>query len=158
VRKLVVGNGIDPKTHVGPSVSKKQEECVLNHIQIGKGAGVEIAAQRNLPSDLACKNRFFVPPTIFKSVTCAMEICARRGFWISSYSHAVRDEEAVPTTNELKYGLVSYVYTRGHEKAQRISRKIDAVVVFLNNKYRLPLVMRKVSGYRGEHCIETLRE
>jgi acyl-CoA reductase-like NAD-dependent aldehyde dehydrogenase len=45
VRKPVVGNGMDP------SASKKQEERVLNYIQIGKGAGAEIATQGNLPSD-----------------------------------------------------------------------------------------------------------
>lgn len=27
VRKLVVGNGMDPKTHVGPSVSKKRKSA-----------------------------------------------------------------------------------------------------------------------------------
>lgn len=46
----------------------------MNFIQIGKGAGAEIAVQGNLPSDPACKNGFFVPPTIFKNVTCDMKI------------------------------------------------------------------------------------
>lgn len=38
VRKLVVGSSMDPRTHVGPCVSRKQQERVLNYIEIGKNA------------------------------------------------------------------------------------------------------------------------
>ena len=71
-------------------------------------------------------------------------------------------EEVVSITNESRYGLVSYVYTRDHEKPLNMSRKIDADVVFLNNNYwlflRTPFDGPKESGYGREHCIETLRE
>lgn len=74
VRKLVVGSSMDPRTHVGPCVSKKQQERVLNYIEIGKNAGAQIAAQGHLPSDPACKNGFFVQPTAFKNITRDMRI------------------------------------------------------------------------------------
>jgi acyl-CoA reductase-like NAD-dependent aldehyde dehydrogenase len=163
VHKLIVGNGMDPKTHVGPCVSKKQQERVLNYIEIGKDAGAEIAAQGNLPSDPACKNGFFVPPTVFKNVTRDMRIVQEEMFGpVVTVTPFDTEEEAISITNESKYGLVAYVYTRDHERALRISRKIDAGVVFLNNNYRLflgtPFGGAKESGHGREHCIETLRE
>lgn len=65
--------------------------------------------------------------------------------------------------NESKYGFVSLVYTRDQEKDLRMSRKIEACVVFLNNNYyRLLLDTTfggaKEIGYGREYCIETLRE
>ena len=53
VRKPMVGSGMDSKMYVGPCVSKKQQERVLDYIQIGKNAGAEISAQRNLSSGSA---------------------------------------------------------------------------------------------------------
>jgi acyl-CoA reductase-like NAD-dependent aldehyde dehydrogenase len=146
VRKLVVGNGMDPK---------KQEERVLNYIQIGKGAGAEVAGQGSYP--------LIHPPTIFKNVTCNMKIVREEIFGsVVTVTPFETKEEAVSITNESKYGLVGYVHTRDHEKALRMSRKIDAGVVFLNNNYRLflgtPFGGAKEGGYGREHCIETLHE
>lgn len=163
VHKPVVGNGMDPKTHVGPSVSKKQEERVLDYTQIGKGVGAEIAAQGNLPSDPACKNGFFVPPTISKDVTCGMKIVQAENFGsVVTVTPFETKEEGVSITNESKYNLMSYVYTQDYEKAQRMNHNINAGVVFLNNNYQLfirtPFGGPKESVYGREHCIETLGE
>ena len=161
--KLVVVDGMDSKTHIGLRVSKKQQEHVMKYIQIGKDAGAKIAAQGSLPSDPACKDGFFVPPTVFKNVTRDIMIIQEEMFGpVVTVTPFETEEEAVSITNEPKYGLVSYVYIRDHEKALRMSRKIDAGVVFLNNNYRrfrgTPFGGAKESGYAREHCIETLRE
>lgn len=64
VRKLVVGNGMAKQTHVGPSVSKAQQQRVLNYIEIGEAEGAKIEAQASLPSDPTCKNGYFVPVSV----------------------------------------------------------------------------------------------
>ena len=126
VHKLVVSNGMDPKMYVGPYVSKKQQERVLDYIQIGN-VGAEICAQGNHPSDPAYKNGFFVPPTIFKNATRDMKIVQGEMFGLVVTVKPFETEgEAVSVTNESKYGLVSYVYTRDHKKGLRMTRKIDA--------------------------------
>jgi len=118
--------------------SKMQQECVLNYIQIGKDVGAMIAAQRNSPSDPACKNGFFVPPTIFKSVTIDIGFEQEEMFGpVVTVTPFETEEEAVSVTNESKYGLVSYVYTRDHKKGLRMSRKIGAGEVFWSNNYWL---------------------
>ena len=64
VRKLVVGNGMAKETHVGPSISKAQQQRVLNYIGIGQAEGAKIEAQASLPSDPSCKDGYFVPVSI----------------------------------------------------------------------------------------------
>jgi acyl-CoA reductase-like NAD-dependent aldehyde dehydrogenase len=51
LRKLAMGNGMDPKAYVGPCASKKQRERVLDYVQIGKDVGGEISTQGNQPSE-----------------------------------------------------------------------------------------------------------
>jgi acyl-CoA reductase-like NAD-dependent aldehyde dehydrogenase len=51
VRKVAMGNGMDPKVYVSPCASKKQQERVLDYVQIGKDVGGEISAQGNQPSE-----------------------------------------------------------------------------------------------------------
>jgi acyl-CoA reductase-like NAD-dependent aldehyde dehydrogenase len=153
----VVGNGMDP------SASKKQEERVLNYIQIGKGAGAEIATQGNLPSDPSMQEWIFRFTNNIQERHVDMKVVQREIFGsVVTVTSFETKEKGVSITNEPRHGLVSYVYTRDHEKPLHMSRKIDAGVVFLNNNYQLflgtPFDGPKESGYGREHCIETLCE
>jgi acyl-CoA reductase-like NAD-dependent aldehyde dehydrogenase len=70
-------------------------------------------------------------------MTCDMKILQEIFGSVVTVAPFGTKEEDASITNESEYDLVSHVYTRDHEKAQRMSRKIDAGVVFLNNKYRV---------------------
>ncbi len=65
VTALRVGSGADPATHVGPVVTKAQQQKVLDYIRAGEAEGAKIAAQAALPADPALAGGFFVPPTLF---------------------------------------------------------------------------------------------
>ena len=80
VRQIKAGNGLDPKTHVGPQVSKAQQKRVVDYIDIGKKEGARIAAQAKLPSDPACKEGFFAPVTVFADVREDMRIANEEMF------------------------------------------------------------------------------
>ena len=126
VKSLVVGNGMDPATHVGPSVSKPQQQKVLEYIRIGKEEGAEIVAQAPLPKDPACKDGFFVPPTLFKGVTREMRIAQEEMFGpVVTVMAFETEDEAVSTTNESAYGLTAVIFTRDMERSNRVARKVD---------------------------------
>ena len=163
IMKLRVGDGMDSKTHVGPCVSKQQQERVLNYIKKGEDAGAKIAAQGNLPANEKCKKGFFVRPTLFRDVTRDMIIAQDEMFGpIVTVTSFDSEEEAVSITNESKYGLTNIILSRDNERCLRTARKIDAGMVWINNYFRnilgTPFGGAKHSGYGREHCIETLRE
>jgi acyl-CoA reductase-like NAD-dependent aldehyde dehydrogenase len=89
IPRLVVGNGMNPKTHIGPCVSKKQQQRVMKYIQIGKDAGAEIAAQGNLPSDPACKDGFFVPPDGLQACDARDDDHPGRNVWTTGRCHTI---------------------------------------------------------------------
>lgn len=122
IEKLVVGNGMDSKTHVGPCVSKVQQEKVLKYIEIGKEEGAEIVVQAKLPSDEKCEEGYFVPPTLFKGVKKGMRILREEMFGPVVTVMKFEDEkEAIEIVNDTPYGLTCGVYSRDSEKYLRVA-------------------------------------
>ncbi|KAI1340556.1 dehydrogenase [Xylariaceae sp. FL0016] len=161
VRKIRMGNGLDPKTHVGPQVSRAQQKRLLDYIALGKEEGAIVAAQAELPADPECKDGFFIPATLFADVTEDMRIVKEEMFGaIVTVTPFETFEDAVRIVNSVEYGLTSTVFTRDQLKANRFARAVDVGMVWVNNYKRdvlgTPFGGVKYSGYGREHCIETL--
>ncbi|KAF1348959.1 dehydrogenase [Delphinella strobiligena] len=163
VRKIRAGNGLDPKTHVGPCVSKAQQKRVLDYIELGEKEGARVAAQAELPEEEELKNGFFAPVTLFADVKEDMRIAKEEMFGtIATVMPFDTFDDAIRTANSTEYGLTSAVYTQSTKTANRATRAIDTGMVWVNNYDRrmlgTPFGGVKHSGYGREHCIETLRE
>jgi acyl-CoA reductase-like NAD-dependent aldehyde dehydrogenase len=163
VRALKTGNGADPATHVGPCVTKMQQQRVLDYIRIGVEEGATIVAEGTLPDDPELANGFYVAPTLFDGVTRTMRIAQEEIFGpVVVVLTFDTEEEALAVANESEYGLMSSVYTGDGERLFRVARGIEAGMVLANNYFRgavgVPFGGIKHSGYGREHAIETLRE
>ncbi|WP_063838342.1 aldehyde dehydrogenase family protein [Saccharothrix sp. ST-888] len=163
VRALRVGSGADPTTHVGPVVSRAQQERVLDYLRIGTAEGAVVAAQAALPDDPALAGGFFVAPTLFTGVRRDMRVAVEEVFGpVVTVTAFDTEEEAVAIANESEFGLMCGVYSRDAERALRLARRIDVGTVFVNNYFRgilgTPFGGTKHSGYGREHSIETLKE
>jgi acyl-CoA reductase-like NAD-dependent aldehyde dehydrogenase len=163
VAKFVVGNGADPRTHVGPLVTQAQQKRVLDYLRIGQEEGARIAARADLPTDPELANGFFVPPTLFVDVKPDMRIAQEEIFGPVVSMIPFDDEAAaVQIANGTPFGLVASVYTSDHQRGVRVGRQLDAGVVMVNHYHRagigVPFGGVKHSGYGREHTLETLRE
>lgn len=49
VKRLKVGNGMNPEIHVGPQVSRAQQERILEYIELGKKEGMSSLSSHPLP-------------------------------------------------------------------------------------------------------------
>ena len=67
---MKLGAGMEAETEMGPLVSKKQQERVLNYIEQGKTEGATVAAG----GERAFEKGYFVQPTVFTNVTDDMTI------------------------------------------------------------------------------------
>ena len=163
VRCIKVGDGADPSTHVGPMVTRQHQQKVLEYIAIGRGEGARVAAEAPLPSAPALRNGYFVAPTLFSEVRTGMRIAQEEIFGPVACVMAFDDEaEAVRIANDTEFALVAGVYSRDQERAMRVSRAVEAGIVFVNNYNRAvlgtPFGGTKASGYGREHCVDTLKE
>jgi acyl-CoA reductase-like NAD-dependent aldehyde dehydrogenase len=121
----------DQVVEVGSMTFPPQLQKVEQHVAdaVRKGAKVLAGGRRNpnLPG-------LFYEPTVLSDVTHEMAIMTDETFGPVIPIMKVRDaEEAVRLANDSRYGLTASVWTRDREQAQRLSRRIEAGSVCVND-------------------------
>jgi acyl-CoA reductase-like NAD-dependent aldehyde dehydrogenase len=163
VRRLRVGDGLDPATHVGPMITAAQRDRVEGYLKLGISEGATVAAQAALPDDERLRGGHYVAPTVFTDVRQDMRIVQEEIFGPVVTVQPFDDyEQAVALANGTDFGLVAAVYTADAVTANRAARDLDFGVVMVNNYSRAflgsPFGGVKASGHGREHAVETLRE
>jgi acyl-CoA reductase-like NAD-dependent aldehyde dehydrogenase len=163
VRRLRVGNGADPKTHVGPMISAEQQQRVLDYLRIGSEEGAVVTAEAPVPEDPELAGGYWVKPTLLTGVKPGMRVAQEEIFGPVVCVIAFSDEEeAVRIANGTPYGLIAGVYSANTTRTLRVSRRVNAGLVFVNNFNRVfvgtPFGGTGRSGFGRVHAPETLRE
>jgi aldehyde dehydrogenase (NAD+) len=132
-RALVLGDGLDAKSQVGPLVNAKQVETIHGYVEIGKNEGAELACGGKPATAGALADGYFYEPTVFTGVTPAMRIAREEIFGPVLSVLRIRDlDEAVRVLNDTEYGLSSSIYTRDVNAAFRAMRDIQAGITYIN--------------------------
>lgn len=129
--ELIVGDGSDPKTQVGPIINQKQLDRVHSYTEIGldEGAKLVIGGEQ---LDLGTGG-FFYSPTIFDFATPEMRISQEEIFGPTiTVIRVDGDDEAIEVANGTRYGLSAAVYTNDTGRALRAVSELEAGLVYLN--------------------------
>ncbi|MEV6062789.1 aldehyde dehydrogenase family protein [Nocardia asteroides] len=130
-KSIRVGDGLDPNSQLGPLISQRQLDRVLNYIDIGSGEAELISGGKRLDGDRA--SGFFVEPTVFASATNEMTIAQEEIFGPVATVIPFDDmDEALRLANATPYGLAGGVWTRDLGTAHKVSRGITAGTVWVN--------------------------
>lgn len=155
---LKVGNGLDPGVDLGPLISGRQLDRVMNYVQIGREEGAVLAAGgTRLGHELA--QGFFVNPTIFSNVTNTMRIAREEIFGpVVSIVPFDTVDDVLRLANDTEYGLGGGVWTRDLSTAHKVSQGIHSGVVWVNCYGVVDPAVgfggRKMSGYGWKGSIE----
>ena len=133
VSSLVIGDGLDPKTQMGPAVSKQEMEKDLGYIEIGRKEGAEVIFGGNQIMDSTHSHGYFIQPTIFDAVTSDMKIAREEIFGpVLSIMNARNKEDAIELANNSEYGLTAGLCTTDLSNALEFVDKIQAGVIKIN--------------------------
>jgi aldehyde dehydrogenase (NAD+) len=127
-----VGDPSDPKTAIGPMVTRKQYERVQSYIRKGieEGADVLVGGEGH-PKGLEAGH--FVKPTVFVNVKNDMTIAREEIFGPVLSVIAYEDEEdAIRIANDTDFGLHAYVSGTDVKRARRVASKLLAGRVAIN--------------------------
>lgn len=151
-RKLRVGAGLAPGTHMGPVINESQMKKVLDYIEIGKNEGAKLALGGKAMKEGELNKGFFIEPTVFTDVTPNMRIAQEEIFGpVVAVLKAKDLEDAIVIANGVKYGLSSSIYTQDINNSAIAERDLDAGIVYINAptigaEIQLPFGGTKKSG------------
>jgi acyl-CoA reductase-like NAD-dependent aldehyde dehydrogenase len=156
--RLRLGNGLYPKTDVGPLINSSQMEKVLNYIEAGKKEGARLVTGGKACTDGQCAKGYFIEPTIFADVEPNMRIAREEIFGPFVSVIKARDlDDAIGIVNNTRYGLVSSIYTRDVNKSAIAERDLNTGIVYINAstigaEIQLPFGGTRKSGYGHEEA------
>lgn len=132
-KKLRVGNGLDAKVDMGPSVSASQLKTVAEYVKIGVDEGAKLVAGGHVLSDGDYAKGFFHEPTVFAEVKADMRIAQEEIFGpVTAVIRCKSLEHAIEIGNGVKYGLSSSIYTRDVNKAFTAMRDMYTGIFYVN--------------------------
>lgn len=126
---LRIGDPLDPSVTLGPVISDKQMQRVLDYIDIGRREGAQaIAGGERLGS-----RGYFIQPTVLTGVTGTMRVAQEEIFGpVVSVLSFTDEDEAISLANGTDYSLAGAIWTRDIDRAHRVSDRLDAGTVWIN--------------------------
>jgi acyl-CoA reductase-like NAD-dependent aldehyde dehydrogenase/alcohol dehydrogenase class IV len=145
---LRVGYQMDPKSHMGPIVSKEQIATVERYVKIGKEEGAEIITGGKRVEVPGMPGGNYYAPTIFARVKNNMRIAQEEIFGpVVSVIKFDSDEEALAIANDSIYGLAGGVFSTNNARAQRLAGQVRTGTMWINN-YHIFSDFCPFGGYR----------
>ncbi len=160
-RRITVGPGVDDPD-MGPLISQRQQQVVLEYIDLGVREGGEILVGGRKPDRDACRRGWFVEPTLLHRLANTTRVAQEEIFGPVLTIIPFRDDaEAVRIANENPYGLVAGVWTSNLDRAHRMAAAIQAGQVYINDFFIGPVASPfggyKKSGFGRERGLEALQ-
>ncbi len=151
VKKLKVGDPLNPETDIGPMVNESGLEEVDRQVK----ASVKMGAQVLAGGHRLDRKGFFYAPTVLAKITRDMPVMREEVFGPVAPVMIVRDAaEAVEVANATEFGLGASIWTQDLSKAEKLCREIQSGVVTVNNTVasdpRVPFGGIKKSGIGRE--------
>jgi acyl-CoA reductase-like NAD-dependent aldehyde dehydrogenase len=163
---LRVGDPLDPATQVGPLVSMRQRDRVLDYVRQGRESGARLVTGGTPPADPALTRGSYVLPTVFIDVRPDMSIAREEIFGpVVAIVPFDTPDDAIRIANDTRFGLTAGVWTRDVKLAHRMARAIRAGTVWVN-MYNVVTSEAPFGGYResgwgrenGPHAIDAFTE
>jgi betaine-aldehyde dehydrogenase len=163
-RSLIVGNGMDPSTDIGPIINLRQLQDIHSRVEEAvRDGAVVLTGGRRSPK---FEKGFFYEPTVMTNVRQNMRLVSSETFGPILPIMRVRNiDDAIELANDSTYGLGANIYTNNMEWAMKAMDRITAGTFWIND----PLTdndaapfggMRQTGHSRelGEEGLEEFRE
>jgi|TARA_R110000823_G_scaffold311718_2_gene437694 aminomuconate-semialdehyde/2-hydroxymuconate-6-semialdehyde dehydrogenase len=162
VKQLKIGNPFDAETNMGALVSKPHLEKVESYIKLAEKEGGKILYGGNKVTVKGFENGYYLEPTIIEVFDDQCRVNQEEIFGpVVTIMPFETEEEALQMANSVKYGLSSTLWTSDLNRTMRISKEIEAGIVWvntwLNRDLRTPFGGMKDSGVGREGGFEALR-
>ena len=148
------------ENEVGPLVSQRQYDRVMDFIASATSEGAKLLTGGGKPTDASLHRGLFVAPTVFDAVTPAMRIAREEIFGPVMSVLTWNDyEDMIAKANGLEFGLTAAIVTNDLAMAMETAERVEAGYVWINSNGRYlgaPYGGWKQSGIGEEECFDEL--
>jgi aminomuconate-semialdehyde/2-hydroxymuconate-6-semialdehyde dehydrogenase len=162
VSELKIGNPFEANTNIGALVSKSHLEKVQSYIKIAEDEGGKILFGGRPIEVAGFENGYYLEPTIIEVYDDQCRVNLEEIFGpVVTMMPFDSEEEALKFANGVKYGLSSTLWTSDLNRSMRMSKNLEAGIVWvntwMNRDLRTPFGGMKDSGVGREGGFEALR-
>ncbi|MGA3404546.1 MAG: CoA-acylating methylmalonate-semialdehyde dehydrogenase [Candidatus Bathyarchaeia archaeon] len=149
--KLTLGYGLNESVEMGPLVSRKAKERVLQYIEKGLDEGAKLILDGRNVELQKYPRGYFVGPTIFDQVTSDMTIAKDEIFGpVASIIQTKSLEDALEMiNNKTTYGNAACIFTRSGKTAREFRRRAQAGNIGINIGIAAPMAFFPFAGFRS---------
>lgn len=156
-KQVVVGNGLDDETTMGPLANERRLEAMLDFVADAKSRGGKVVLGGNRIGDKG----FFFEPTVITDVDDDFEVMRSEIFGpIAPIARFSDLDDAIRRANSSDLGLTAFTFTENERTARILSDRIEAGLVTVNtggtSLPETPFGGVKQSGYGYEGGAEGL--
>ena len=161
-RAIRVGDPTVHTTQMGPLISEKQRQRVMNYVRIGQDEGARLVAGGKIPEHLRESEGFFIQPTVFADVAPEMRIFQEEVFGpFTSVTPFSTEDEAVELANNSPFGLAAAIRTLDVARAHRVASRIKCGS--FGSTITIGLIRRlhggsRTIGHQAERQVRILRK
>jgi malonate-semialdehyde dehydrogenase (acetylating)/methylmalonate-semialdehyde dehydrogenase len=148
--RLRVGYGLNEGSDMGPMVSKKAKDRVLEYVEQGTTEGATLALDGRKVSIRGYENGYYLGPTLFDNVNPNMIIAKEEIFGpLGTVIQTANLDEAIDFINRSSdYGNAASIFTRNGANAREFRRRVQAGNVGINIGVAAPIAFFPFGGMR----------
>ena len=162
VARLKVGNPFDETTNIGALVSKQHLEKVKSYIDNSEQLGGKVIFGGKRVTVQNSEEGYYLEPTVIEVTDNQCQLNQEEIFGpVVTIMSFKTEEEVLAMANDVSYGLSATLWTNDLKRTMRISKQIQAGIVWVNTwllrDLRTPFGGMKASGVGREGGFEALR-
>jgi malonate-semialdehyde dehydrogenase (acetylating)/methylmalonate-semialdehyde dehydrogenase len=149
-QKIVVGNGLDKKTTMGPVISKKHREKIVAQVDSAVGEGAKLLLDGRGIKVPNYSKGYFVGPTIFEKAKPSMSIVRDEIFGPVVCLMRVKSlKEALGLISQSEFGNATSIFTQHGGHAREFAYRVGISMIGVNIGIAAPMAFFTFGGAKG---------
>ncbi len=134
ISELVIGDPLETETEFGAISSEQHFLKINSYIELARQEGARILTGGEIKKmNGRCTDGWFVKPTVIEDLDHSSRLNQEEIFGpVVTLQPFDSESDAVQLANDTDYGLSATIWTEDLEKGQRVSRSIEAGVIWIN--------------------------